>query len=326
MGLDATLKRFLPAIIAVMIAIIAYFQAVGMGQLLAATVAGADVPQRAASHRRPAAIETDRDHQTSALAILERNPFDSVTGPLHEKEAKPAETGEATALGHDPYADPPCAGARAVLIASAKDPAWSFAIIVGADGKSVLRRKDEEIDGQKVYFVGDLRPEEHEHLDEAGLWDRVWLTSGSGRCQLALGAKPVGMKGQPPPQPQPQPQAGATSPLAGKIRQISDHEFEVDRSAVEATIANPAELMKARIFPVRDGDKVMGMKLMGIRQGTALGLLGLQNGDVLTGINGFEMNDPQRMLEAYSKLMSASNVTATVIRNGKPMNIDFHVK
>jgi len=325
MGLDATLKRFSPAVIAAMIAIIAYFQAVGLGQILSSTVAGGDLPRHAFSHRRPAPFERERDHQTSALAILERNPFDSITGPLHEEPPRPEGGDVSSALGHDPYADPPCAGARVLLIASSTDPAWSFAVVMGADGKSELRRKDEEVDGQKIFFVGDLRPEERQHLDEAGMWDRVWLTNGSTRCQLALGATPIGMKA-PQPQPWPQPRFGPRSPLADKIRQISDHEFEIDRSAVEATIANPAELMKARIFPVRDGDRVVGMKLMGIRPGMALGSLGLRNGDVLTGINGFEMNDPQRMLEAYSKLMSASHVTATVLRGGRPMNIDFNIK
>ena len=41
---------------------------------------------------------------------------------------------------------------------------------------------------------------------------------------------------------------------------------------------------------------------------------GAGTGDVLTGINGFEMNDPQKMLEAYTKLARADQLTATVMR------------
>ena len=41
---------------------------------------------------------------------------------------------------------------------------------------------------------------------------------------------------------------------------------------------------------------------------------------------GFEMNDPQRMLEAYSRLMRADRISAAVVRNGEPMTIDFNIK
>lgn len=326
MGLDATLKRYLPFVILAMIAIAAYFQAVGLGQVLSTAVLGGEPPRRAYHVGKRHGPPVDLDHATSAAAILARNPFDSVTGPISEKPPEPATPEESSALAdRDPYSDPPCASAKAVLIASSADPDWSFAALAGVDWKTVLKRRGEEIDGQKIFFVGDLRPAERRHRDEGGVWDRVWLTSGASRCQIELGVKPV--QGPPPKAVSSSaPTNGAKDGLGGKIRQISETSFEVDRSAVEQTIANPGELMKARIFTVRDGERVVGMKLMGIRPGTLLGTLGMQNGDVLTGINGFEMNDPQKMLEAYSKLMKADHLTATVVRGGKPVNIEFNIK
>ena len=325
MGLDATLKRYLPAVIALMIAIIAYFQAVGLGQVLSTAVLGGEAPRRASHIVKRRAPVADLDHATSAAAILARNPFDSITGPLREPElGPPGQADIASPVDRDPYDDPPCAGARALLIASSGDPQWSFAAIAGADGKPVLRRKGEDVDGLEVYFVGDLRPDEQRRHGEGGVWDRVWLTTAAGaRCQLALGAKATGARE--PTRAAPRPVAGPSS-LDGRIRQISETQFEVDRAAVEQTIANPAELMKARIFPVRDGERIVGMRLMGVRPGTLLGSIGMRNGDILTSINGFEMNDPQKMLEAYSKLMRADHLTATVMRGGRPVNIEFHIK
>ncbi len=84
--------------------------------------------------------------------------------------------------------------------------------------------------------------------------------------------------------------------------------------------------MKVRVIPEKEGDRMVGMKLMGIKPGSLLGALGIQNGDRLTSINGFEMNDPQKMLEAYSKLLRADHLTASVVRNGQPMNLDFSIK
>jgi general secretion pathway protein C len=38
------------------------------------------------------------------------------------------------------------------------------------------------------------------------------------------------------------------------------------------------------------------------------------------------MGDPQKALEAYSKLRTADHLTVSVNRRGKPMNIDFNIK
>jgi general secretion pathway protein C len=309
MGLDARAKHYAPWIICLLLGIAAYFQAAGISQLLvAAAISSGDLAPRAASVDKPLPLRrSDRD--LSAAAILERNPFDSVTGPLMAYEASPPRRDQA-ASSADPFDDPPCDIARAVLIASADDPAWSFAVITGPDGKNVLRRGGEEFYGGTVNFIGDLR---------------VWLTGPSGvRCQLKLGAKPpVAM---PPPGPPPGGPKGPPSPLAGRIRQISAHEFDVDRSAVDALLANPGDLMKTRVVPEKEGDRIVGLKLFGIRPNTVLSTLGLENGDRLVSINGFEMNDPQKMLEAYGKLTRADRISAAVVRNGKPMTIDFNIK
>jgi len=57
-----------------------------------------------------------------------------------------------------------------------------------------------------------------------------------------------------------------------------------------------------------------------------LGSLGLENGDRLSRINGFDISDPQKALEAYAKLRMADHLTVSVNRRGKPMNIDFNIK
>ena len=71
---------------------------------------------------------------------------------------------------------------------------------------------------------------------------------------------------------------------------------------------------------------MVGIRLFGIRPDSLLGTLGLENGDRLSSINGFEMSDPQKALEAYSKLRTADHLTVAVNRRGKPMNIDFNIK
>lgn len=324
MGLDALAKRYSTLAVCLMLAVAAYFQASGLSKLLGAMIAPAGIvgPPRGGGARPVVLPGSDRD--LHATAILERNPFDSVTGPLHEKELTGSFEPDHSP-GADPYKDPPCEVAKVVLIVSSQDPAWSFAAIMGPDGKTALRRKGDDFYGGKVAFIGDQRAEPRPEGEERGLWDRVWLTSPTGmRCQAQLGAKPPGRMQAPPPGPPPA--DGPNGGFMSKLRRTGEHEFEVDRSAVDALIANPAELMKTRVVPEKVGDQVVGLKLYGIRPGSLLGALGIENGDRLSSINGFEMNDPQKMLEAYSKLLRADHLTASVVRNGKPVNLDFSIK
>ncbi|WP_437589980.1 type II secretion system protein GspC [Sorangium sp. So ce1000] len=328
MGIDAILKRYFPWLLGALIALAAYFQASGMGQLVVSSIA-IDAPPAPPSHPTHSAsfgsTASTTDHTTSAAAILSRNPFDSVTGPL---DGKPVEL---PAVQHempnkDPYADPSCDGARVLLITQADDPAWSFAAMAGSDGKAILRRQGDEIGGQTVYYVG---------------WDRVWLTSGSSRCQAIVGsnhavARASAAPAAPTAAPPPAGAAGKASArggkkippeIASKIQRVSETEFNVERSAVDHILENQGELMRsARIVPEKEGDKIVGIRLFGIRPDSLLGTLGLENGDRLSSINGFEMSDPQKALEAYARLRTADRLTVSINRKGKPMNIDFNIK
>ncbi|EYF02928.1 type II secretion system protein GspC [Chondromyces apiculatus] len=322
MGFDAILKRYFPAIVCVLIAIAAYFQASGMGQLVASNVSDGAAPAvgaTAPTTRAPASVPANQDHATSAGAILSRNPFDSVTGPLDGKPVSIEDAPVAEVRNQeDPYDDPPCDGTKVVLISQSEDPEWSFAAFAASDGKTQMRRQGDEINGKTVYYVG---------------WDRVWLTAGAGgaRCQTSMRDKNVAP-----------PKAAATTPadttkrgrgrkvpadIASKIHKVSETEFSIERSVVDQILENQAELMRsARIVPEKEGDKVVGIRLFGVRPDSLLGTLGLQNGDRLQSINGFEMSDPQKALEAYARLRSADKLSVNVQRKGSPMTLDFNIK
>ena len=61
-------------------------------------------------------------------------------------------------------------------------------------------------------------------------------------------------------------------------------------------------------------------------QETLLGMLGLENGDRLQAINGFEMASPEKALEAYARLRTADHLTVQVNRRGQNVNLDFNIK
>ncbi|MDI1451859.1 type II secretion system protein GspC [Polyangium sp. 6x1] len=323
MGLDAILKRYFPAVICLLIASAAYFQASGMGELVAGSVLldpssmppPPPPPKGGASHST-----SGQERSVNAAPILGRNPFDSVTGPLDGKPVDLPSPSEAPAPdSSDPYNDPVCDVGKVLLITQSEDPDWSFAAIAGSDGKAQLRRRGDDVSGHQIYWIG---------------WDRVWLMSGSSRCQMQVhGEPPKKLASAPAPKtdgeaPKPKGKGkGVPKEIADKIHKVSENQFDVERSVVDQILENQAELMRsARIVPEKEGDKVVGIRLFGVRPESLLGTLGLENGDRLQSINGFEMADPQKALEAYARLRSADKLTVSVNRRGKPMNIDFNIK
>jgi general secretion pathway protein C len=322
MGFDGRLKRFFPAVVLAFLAVAAFFQARGIGQLVGTSLTDPSSPPPSLlppPGARPALASNER--ATDGAAILGRNPFDSITGALDGKAPVGEPTPEQPTANGDPYADPICDSAKVILITAADDPAWSFAAIAGSDKKTTLRRLGDDVGGRTVYAI---------------TWDRVWLTQGSARCQLPLHDSRVAMAGDKPREGDVKPPKGESAPgrpgalpkdIADKIRQVSDTQFDVDRSVVDSIMERQGEFFRSvRIKPVKDGDRTAGLQLGGVRPGSLLGSLGMQNGDQLQSINGFEMGDPTAALTAFTRLRAADKLAVRVVRGGKPMTIDINLK
>lgn len=325
MGFDAALKKYFSVVILGLIAAAAYFQASGITQLVGSKL-GADESAWVGSPA-PVGSPTDsaslgRDHSTSARAILDRNPFDSVTPrPLDAlPSSEEGEGVEAVAdLEHYQHA-PPCEGLKALIIAASDvDPAWSMAALSGSGASgSQLVRPGEDISGKTVEIIE---------------WNRVVLSQGPSICQVQM-FRPADAPGPvmaPVAPPTPPPAAGRPGALpadiASKIQRVSATEFHVDRQVVDKILENQADLMRsARIVPEQENGKVVGIRMFGIRPDTLLGALGMENGDRLQTINGFDMTSPEKALEAYARLRTADKLTVQVNRRGQNVNLDFMIK
>jgi len=111
------------------------------------------------------------------------------------------------------------------------------------------------------------------------------------------------------------------------ITKTGENSYGVPRTAVDGALNNLSELAtQARIVPAFEGGKPVGFKLFSIKPGSLYSKIGLQNGDVISRINGFEMSSPEKGLEVYQKLKDASNVTVDVKRRGKPMTLDYAIQ
>lgn len=151
---------------------------------------------------------------------------------------------------------------------------------------------------------------------------RVVLRNGASLETIEAGAvvpaAPTPAAKTPPPKtPNPNGIEGAED----AIRCTGDH-CSVDRSFVDGLLANPGALTRqARVVP-----SAGGFKFYGIRPGSLPKLLGLQNGDMLTSVNGTELSSIDQAMGLYSKLRSASHLSVTIDRKGKTVQKDIQIE
>jgi general secretion pathway protein C len=316
-------KQLRVLIILVTLGLCAYFLARGATNLVALKALPYHVPMSAALRGTGAAAELKGERPPDAHAILKRNFFDSATGPLWPPKEDPTELAAADVTEHNDQSlaegqmPPPCEGGVR-LVASMFDPRdddWSFASIATGTGSPLLYRLGNPIETKKV---------------EAIYPEAVFLKAGNGAlCSLTM----FKSANAPPPKPNaPPPPAVAEAASSGDaeldqgIKQVSETKYSVRRSLVDKLLQNQSELIKqARVVPHEENGRVVGVKLYGIRKSSLFGKLGLQNGDMLRTINGFDMSSPDSALEAYTKLRSASNLSLAIVRRGNAVTMDYNI-
>jgi general secretion pathway protein C len=324
--MDALLKRHFWVVVVALGAIATWCFASGLTQLIAgkwlpldtAALSGAS----AGGAARPivAALPGASRRNVSAQSILESNPFDSITGPIVDAPVAMADTAQVDEYGEAMF--PPCSSGPTleITVVDPAKPARSFALVSTGEGMSnkPMVREGSNVGGREVAVI---------------VREKVYFHEGSSYCYIGMF--------QPPDAPKPPPTAAAPvmvdpgpggpgkvpADIEKGIQKVDDTTFNIDRNVVDKIIENQAELMKsARIIPEQQDGKVVGIRMLNIRPDTLLGKLGLQTGDMLKTINGFDMTSPEKALEAYAKLRTAPSIQVGVVRNGKPTNIEFNIK
>jgi general secretion pathway protein C len=340
MGVERLARRSFGFVVAALLGLAIYFQAAGTVELVAAK---ALVMPAAAEHkgkRPPRRPGPARVGASSGDPILARNPFDSVTGPLDRTPLSVTvpEAAKASLDLSDPLSAPECADVVVNIVSESPDPEWSVAQLKGpGDTEAATRRVGDEVGTGKlkVAFIG---------FNAVKASPAVWLLNDEHVCQALLFSEKNAANAEAPPPPPSAPAedegararrnrrtatSGAPavpSEIADKIQKVSETEFNVDRSVIDNVLENQATLMRsARIVPEQKDGKTVGIRLFGIRQDTLLGTLGMQNGDRLEKINGYDMASPEKALEAYARLRTAPGLTVQLTRRGKPLTIEYKI-
>jgi hypothetical protein len=123
--------------------------------------------------------------------------------------------------------------------------------------------------------------------------------------------------------------APALSPdeLAAGIRKIDDDTYRLDRKLVDNAFERATRIAgSTRLTPVRRRGKVIGMRLVSMREDGLLSRIGLQRGDILRNVNGYDVGNTDAMLRAYSRLADVERMTLAVQRGGRFLSLEYSIQ
>jgi general secretion pathway protein C len=234
----------------------------------------------------------------------------------------------------DLEAPPVSTSLRAQLIAGivAEKPQWSTAVIADkTNGQTRSVGVGDEVQGAKVLSVERIRDDRDPSgrsfrvvaiVCHDGRKEFIDFDSGGGGSPPVAAAPNVGVVPVPPPTAD---AAGTAVPPDG-VRKTADNKYDVKKSVLDGTLSNLNSVAtQARIVPSFKNGVANGFKVFSIQPNSFYSAIGVENGDVIQKINGYEMNSPDKALEIYQKLREARHVTVDLERNGQVIRKEYNV-
>lgn len=264
-------------------------------------------------------IEPIRESHDRAYydAITERNLFSSSETPT-----------ETTAEGGVPSAEAQYIPGQEAVKTSL--PVKLYSVLVVGEGKdersSATVEVGKEIDvfavkGEKVFSPGttliQIKPDRIEFVNKGRLEyakmdddeaNSIFGPPTEGTAEVAAKAEPV-VKGE---------EAPTVQAEGGK--------FVIDQREIDNALTNLDKLYtEIRAVPNFQDGKVTGMKVLSVKPGSVFAKLGLKRGDILSRINGIEL-DVKKGFDIFNQLKEQKNFNLDLVRGGSTQTFDYEIR
>lgn len=101
----------------------------------------------------------------------------------------------------------------------------------------------------------------------------------------------------------------------------------IKRSKIKDSVKNINKLMQqARVRPHFTNGKADGLSLTGIKPNSIFHDMGLKSGDIITSVNGNDIESVEDMLKFYQSLQTAESVNLKLKRRGRMKTIDYDIE
>jgi type II secretory pathway component PulC len=101
------------------------------------------------------------------------------------------------------------------------------------------------------------------------------------------------------------------------VRKVGANSYEIDANDLDAALGNLSEIStQARMVAAFENGKSIGFRVLSMKPGSVFEKIGLQNGDIVTSINGYPLSGPDKVLELYQKAKTSSQFSLGVKSSG----------
>jgi general secretion pathway protein C len=190
--------------------------------------------------------------------------------------------------------------------------------------QSLYRRGDEIPDAGKLIGVY----KDHAVILHQGRRTRIDMPADQGSAPSALRGpfgllRPFGLPGA---RFRRRPMPGISG-NAG-VRETAPNHYVLQRSTVDDNLNNMASLFtQVRAIPNLGPDgHSNGFKLSEIQPDSIFQQIGLHDGDILTAVGGQSVSDPTKAIELLNGLRNQNSINLTVMRDGEPVQLQYNIR
>ena len=306
--METLLRKYLWAVDLAVVALCATFLGMAASGAVESKLASTPMPTRIAP-AKPAKPDSKPAFNKDPTDMLKRNMFCSTCPPIFQEVVEE----DKTVTVEETKTALPLAVLAIMYAPPPNGIKWSIAVM-----------RDTEAKVMGAYPVGGKI---HGATITGILETRVYLDNVGKAEYIDLFEAPA---------PPPQAAAAAAAPdkndafavdLAKGIKKLGEHNYDLQRSTLESVLGNMALLSRsARIVPEMKDGKAAGFRLFAVRPDGPFAMIGMQNGDIISSINGLEITSPEKALEVYAKLKSASHLTLGMERNSQKVTKEYNIR
>jgi general secretion pathway protein C len=307
---ETLLRKYLWAVDLAVVVLCASFLGMAASGAVDSKLAALPAPARLAPPKQPK-TDTKPTFNKDPTAILRRNIFCSTCPPLIDDLTATAGTGEPPPI-EDTKTTLPIA-LLAIMFAPVEGWHWSVAVMRDNDAKSVgAFATGWKIHGATITKIQETRV----YLDNDGKPEYIDLFELPPPPAPPAEAKPTPDKNDP-----------FAAELAAGITKQGENKYELNRKTLESVLGNMGLLSRsARIVPEMKDGKAAGFRFFAVRPDGPFAMIGVQNGDIISSINGLEITSPEKALEVYAKLKSASHLSLGIERNSQKITKEYNIR